>query len=414
MSNPVLRRTLQLTLSGGIAVMPLGLVLISIPPGQAQTPFPPEMGTAADLLPITAPPVQIPPALPPSGASQPMPLPTTVAPPMPNPPSLPQADDSYTLGPGDKIQISIFNVPELSGEARVAIDGTVSLPWIGNMPLYQLTIAQTQQLLTQQYKRFLTRPPVINVVLMEMRPVRVTVSGQVNRPGTYEPLAVGDVSRPGTYAPDNLQAGYRPNRPIPTLTQALQNAGGITPQANIRRILVRRPQRGGNRVAQIDLTRLINQGDAAQDIALRDGDSIVVPMADEIDTAEAIRMGSASFAPRNIRVQVVGEVVRSGPVEVANGASLNQAILAAGGFNQERALKSEVEFVRLNQDGSVMRRNIPVDLAAAPNDTNNPLMRENDVIVVQRSRTTTVKDNVGGFLTPLTGVVSILRLLFDR
>jgi polysaccharide biosynthesis/export protein len=331
--------------------------------------------------------------------------------PTPLPPN--GAANSYTLGPGDKIQISIFNVPELSGEARVSVDGQLSLPWVGNLSVDQLTIAEVKQLLAQQYQRYLTRPPVINVVLMEARPIRVTVSGQVNRPGTYEPLSVNDLNRPGTFTAETTQVN-RLNRLAPTLTQALQNAGGITAQANIRRILVRRPQRGGARVAQIDLSRLINQGDTLQDIALRDGDSIVVPMADEIDPAESIRIGTANFAPRNIRVQVVGEVVRPGPVEIANSASLNQAILAAGGFDQERAQKSEVEFVRLNQDGSVIRRNIQVDLAAAPNDDTNPILRENDVIVAQRSKTAKIKDNVGGILSPLSGVVNLLRLLFGK
>jgi polysaccharide biosynthesis/export protein len=369
---------------------------------RVQTPLPPN---GPSTLPSGTVPGSI--SIPIAPANDPTALPV-------NPPTLGRGvDDSYTLGPGDKIQISIFNVPELSGEARVSIDGDLSLPWVGNLSVYQMTITEVKQLLTQQYQRFLTRPAVINVVLTEARPIRVTVSGQVNRPGTYEPLSVNDLNRPGTFTAESTQVA-RVNRPAPTVTQALQNAGGITSQANIRQILVRRPQRNGTRVAQIDLSRLINQGDTLQDIALRDGDSIVVPMAESIDAAESIRIGTANFAPRNIRVQVVGEVVRPGPVDIANNGSLNQAILAAGGFDQQRAKTSEVEFVRLNQDGSVVRRNIQVDLAAAPNDDTNPLLRENDVIVAQRSKTTQVKDNVGGFLSPLSGAVNLIRLLLGK
>ncbi len=380
-----------------------------------QTPLPPgapDLNISPNISPGNNPPlnsVSIP-------ASGPIAVPAAETPTLPFPRSSGGVDDSYTLGPGDKIQISIVNVPELSGEARVSIDGDLNLPWVSNLAVYQMTIAEVKQLLTQQYQRFLTRPAVINVVLMETRPIRVTVSGQVNRPGTYEPLSVNDLNRPGTFTPEATQV-TRINRPAPTVTQALQNAGGITPQANIRQILVRRPQRSGTRVAQIDLYRLINQGDTLQDIALRDGDSIVVPMATAIEPAESIRIGTANFAPRNIRVQVVGEVVRPGPVEIANSASLNQAILAAGGFDNQRAQTSEVEFVRLNQDGSVVRRNIQVDLAAAPNDETNPLMRENDVIVAQRSKTTKVKDNVsgiGGILSPLSGVVNLIRLFLGK
>jgi polysaccharide biosynthesis/export protein len=198
--------------------------------------------------------------------------------------------------------------------------------------------------------------------------------------------------------------------------QALQTAGGITQQANIRQVMVRRPMRDNRmRVTQVDLWSLIRSGNAAQDITLRDGDVIVVPQATTIDPAMAYRLGTASFSPRSVRVQVVGEVTRPGLVEIPTNSSLNQALLAAGGFDNDRAKKSAVEFIRLNPDGTVEKRDIAVDLASAPNDTNNPVVRDNDVVVVARTNQAKTTDKVkgfGGLLAPLSGVVSILRLLF--
>jgi polysaccharide biosynthesis/export protein len=328
-------------------------------------------------------------------------------------------EETYALGPGDRVQISIYNVPELSGEARVSADGYLSLPWLGNVSVSQMSLTDARRLLIQQYSQFLTRPPVLTFTLLEARPVRVTVSGEVNRPGTYLPTVTpGDVNRPGTFTPESPSQLARSSFQWPTLTQALQQAGGITQRANIRQVIIRRPQWGGrNLVTRVDLWRLINAGSNAQDISLRDGDSIIVPVAEQADAAEALKVANANFAPRVMRVQVVGEVVRPGPVEVPTSSTLNQAILAAGGFDNQRAQKSEVEFVRLNVDGTVERRWIPVDLAAEPNESTNPMMRENDVIIAQRSRSTRTGDkleSVGKVITPISGVASILRLLLGK
>jgi polysaccharide biosynthesis/export protein len=323
-------------------------------------------------------------------------------------------EETYTIGAGDKLQISLFNVPELSGEVRVGADGQMSLPWIGVVSANRMTLAEVKQLLTQKYKPFLKRPPLVTLTLLETRPVRVVVAGEVNRPGTYEPAAQ-NVALPGTFT---ATAPVQSNRNVlqwPTLTQALQTAGGITPQANVRQVMVRRPLRDNRmRVTQVDLWSLIRSGSAEQDITLRDGDVIVVPQAVTIDPTMAARLGQASFSPRSVRVQVVGEVTRPGAVEIPTNSSLNQALLAAGGFDNDRAQKNAVEFIRLNTDGTVDKRLIAVNLASPPNDTTNPIVRDNDVVVVPRTSTTKVTDKakgVSGFFSP---VLSLLQLLFGR
>jgi polysaccharide biosynthesis/export protein len=324
----------------------------------------------------------------------------------------PTIDETYTVGAGDKLQITLFGIPELSGEVRVGADGQMNLPWIGIQSVHRLTLAEVKQLLTQKYQPYLKRPPLVTLTLLETRPVRVVVAGEVNRPGTYEPAAQ-NVTLPGTFTATAPVQGNQNVLQWPTLTQALQTAGGITPQANIRQVMVRRPLRDNRvRVTQVDLWSLIRAGNAAQDITLRDGDVIVVPQATTIDPTMAARLGTASFSPRSVRVQVVGEVTRPGPVEIPTNSSLNQALLAAGGFDHDRAQKSAVEFIRLNTDGTVDKRLIAVDLASPPNDATNPIVRDHDVVVVPRTNTTKVTDRakgLGGFFSP---VLSLLQLLF--
>jgi polysaccharide biosynthesis/export protein len=323
-------------------------------------------------------------------------------------------EETYTIGAGDKLQITLFNVPELSGEVRVGADGQMNLPWIGIVSANRMTLAEVKQLLTQKYKPYLKRPPLVTLTLLETRPVRVVVAGEVNRPGTYEPAAQ-NVALPGTFTATSPVQSNRNLLQWPTLTQALQTAGGITSQANIRQVMVRRPLRDNRmRVTQVDLWSLIRAGNAEQDITLRDGDVIVVPQAVAIDPTMAARSGTASFSPRSVRVQVVGEVTRPGAVEIPTNSSLNQALLAAGGFDNDRAQKSAVEFIRLNTDGTVDKRLIAVNLASPPNDDTNPIVRDNDVVVVPRTSTTKVTDKAKGLSGFFSPVLSLLQLLFGR
>lgn len=314
--------------------------------------------------------------------------------------------EAYVLGPSDRIQVDIFNVPEFSGPENgvheVLVDGTVTIPMIGIVDVQGMTLEQTQQLLSMRYAALLTRPPQLTVTLLSSRPLRIAVAGEVNRPGTY---AAELTTQAGGGSPTT-------GRLWPTLTQVIQQAGGITQQANIQSIEIRRPQRNGSDAVMVaNLWDLIRNGDINQDVRLRDGDTVVVPTAQEPSPAELGEISTANFSPSEIPVQVVGEVVQPGRVSVPTNTTLNQAILAAGGFKNSRASTSSVELVRLNLDGSVERRTLKVDLSVPANNENNPVLRPNDVVMVNRNAIATAGDALGVFLSPLTAVTAVFRLL---
>ncbi|MGB3136876.1 MAG: SLBB domain-containing protein [Nodosilinea sp.] len=314
--------------------------------------------------------------------------------------------EAYVLGPGDRIRIDIFNIPEFSGPENgvheVLVDGTLTLPLAGTVAVQGFTLADAQAALTASYAPLLTRPPQLTVTLLSARPVRVVVAGEVNRPGTYTIELEAETSGSGSSSA---------SRQWPTLTQVIQEAGGITQQANIKDIQVRRPQLEGDAVVTTSLWDLIRTGDISQDIRLRDGDTILVPKAVAISPEESIAVSSANFSPTEMPVQVVGEVASPGGVTLPPNATLNQAILAAGGFEGSRAQTSTVQLVRLNIDGSVDQRTVDVDLAAAANDTTNPILRPNDVVVVDRNFAASAGDTLGLLLRPFTSLTSVLRLL---
>jgi len=219
----------------------------------------------------------------------------------------------------------------------------------------------------------------------------------------FQIAIVGEVARPGSYT-----IGADSEEP-PTITRAIKTAGGITSQADVRNLRLRRTTRSGAvEELDINLWQLLQAGDLSQDPLLQAGDTITIPRAEAIDITETQSLAAANFSPSTIRVNVVGEVVSAGTQELPPNTPLNQALLAAGGFNN-RARRSSVELIRLNPNGTVNKREIEVDLARNIDDENNPILLNNDVVVVNRSALSTVSDSFSALLAPVSGFFSFIN-----
>lgn len=238
------------------------------------------------------------------------------------------------------------------------------------------------------------------------QPLRIIVAGEVNRPGPHsiKSEAVPQAQIGGT-APT---VGNKVQ--VPTVTRALQIAGGITQSANIREIEVRRRTNAGpEQVLKINLFELLQAGDSRQDMPLQDGDRVIVPTATTLSPADAAILARASFSPDSIAVNVVGEVAKPGLVQLPPNTTLNQALLAAGGFNA-RAKKREVSFLRLNPNGTVDRRDIAINFDQGINEQSNPPLRNNDTIVVGKSGLASIGDTLGTVFAPLSGFLGIFNI----
>ncbi|WNZ25035.1 polysaccharide transporter [Leptolyngbya sp. NK1-12] len=323
-------------------------------------------------------------------------------------------EEAYTLGPSDQIQIDIFDVPELSGATAgryiVQLDGTINLIWAGPVKVQGLTLQQAEQAISQAYARFI-RNPLVTVSLIETRSLRISVAGEVKRPGAYV------ISPEG--ATDNRilveagGAGGGVTNQWPTVTKALQAAGGITQFADLRRVQVRRPLTDGSlEIIDVNLWELLRTGELNQDIRLRDRDAIVIPTATTLNESEALVLGSANLSPETIRVNVIGEVSNPGVIEVSPNTPMNQALLAAGGFQRPRARTSKVELVRLSPNGTAIRRTVDVDLAAGINDQTNPALRDFDTIIVSRNGNAVFSDNLNSVLDPFDRFFGIFNTIF--
>lgn len=237
------------------------------------------------------------------------------------------------------------------------------------------------------------------------QPINIAIIGEVYRPGPYT-LEGGQARTEDAGIPGFSSDSNSPT----TVTRALQVAGGIRPEADIRRVqVVRSTRQGTTQVFEVNLWELLETGNLQQDAILQGGDTVFVPTAVAVDPEAVPSIAAASFSPNSIQVNVVGETERTGTLELPPNTSLSQAILAAGGFNN-RANETEAELIRLNPNGSVSRRMIDVDFAQAIDEESNPLLRNNDVVVVNPSTIANVDDEVGSILGPIGRVVQSIFL----
>ncbi|KMM17589.1 sugar transporter [Synechococcus sp. GFB01] len=311
-------------------------------------------------------------------------------------------EDAYILGTGDGLLLRFLAVPDLSGPIEILNDGTASLPLLGIVRLGGLTLSQASQWLETLYRKQLQRPN-LQLRVVQPRPLRVALVGEVERPGIYT-LTTTEASK--TEAAVSISGA-------PTLVDAIQKAGGLTAMANLGDVWLQRRMPGPEqryKRARVDLLALVREGDMVQNPLLFDGDVIRIERVSEESAAQAAEMASSTLSPTEITVNVVGEVKAPGRLQVPANTPLMQAILAAGGPENWRARTSKVEVVRINRNGSAQRRTYVYDPSQDVSMAKNPPLVAGDTVIVNRSRYAVASDAIGAVGEPLTGLVNALTL----
>jgi polysaccharide export outer membrane protein len=320
----------------------------------------------------------------------------------------------YRLGPGDRLKMSVFRMEGYEATAEVLSDGTLSLPRLGSVPVWGLTLDEARSRITAGYSRILRRP-IVYLDLVEARPVRVAITGEVQRPGLYS------ISKGGANQLASTGGGTSPGTVIqtsgwPTLLEAIQKAGGLTAYGDLRRLTVERRMGGPGsplKTLQFDFWQVLSGGGSATNPLLYDGDSISIPRADNLSEAELLAVASSTFAPDTITVNVVGEVLRPGTQNVKANSPLSGALLSAGGLTR-RASGGNVRLLRLLPSGAIKQAMIHFDPSAPLGSAQNPPLQQGDVVVVDRHRWAKATDSLTDVLQPVGPVInasSLLRIL---
>lgn len=142
---------------------------------------------------------------------------------------------AYRLGPGDQVIITVFGEDDLSMNFRLNDTGKLNYPFLGELNVEGLSVAELEQLITNGLKGPYLVDPNVTVSIGEYRPF--FVHGEVKKPGSY-----------------TFQPGL-------TLEQAIAMAGGFTDRANRKRIERIRGDVRGAKPERITLTAPVMPGD---------------------------------------------------------------------------------------------------------------------------------------------------------
>ena len=160
----------------------------------------------------------------------------------------------YVIREGDTVQMSVFNEPELAVSGRVSRDGTLQCPLIGLVRIGGLSQLSASRIIEAAYQKDYLVHPEVNLFVSQFSVQRVTVLGQVQRPGALE----------------------IPSEKRLTILQVLGMAGGPTRIANLKKVLVKRHINGRQETIKVDINGMVSGSDKVM-FYVKEDDVITVP-----------------------------------------------------------------------------------------------------------------------------------------
>jgi polysaccharide export outer membrane protein len=270
------------------------------------------------------------------------------------------ADSDLPIGPGDLVEVSVFEVEELSKlKLRVPTRGVISLPLIGPVEAAGRTVSELEEDIRTKLQQKFMHHPQVSVFVHEHNSQRVSVLGAVRRGGVItltRELRVADALAMAEGLADDADHVVYLIRRAPDTVAGLRTAtAAATPVSGAR---VDTPKQPGEVMAPIDLAELADGRDDLN-IALRPGDVIHVPRA-------------GSF-------YVGGSVEHPGSFLLKAKTTVQQAVFAAGGVKDVADWK-DVRLYRRSPAGEV--ETTTLDLNALEDGQPAPELRAHDVVIV--------------------------------
>lgn len=299
----------------------------------------------------------------------------------------------YRLGPGDSIFVNVLRFPDLSFQSTLDAAGNVLVPLVGVLNLQGQPVEQAREQLRIAFDRYVIDPQV-DVILIAQRPVQVTVLGEVVRPGLY-PLS------------------------DPQLSAAVISAGGSTGLADLRQVRIRRNLPDGTIAEQdFDLFTPLRDAVTIPDVQLADGDTIIIPTLTEEARQDYDRslVARSTLAQQQINVRFLnyasGTGGAVGNVVLANGSSFVDAIAAISPSLGEADIRN-IALIRFDvQQGKAIAQELNGRQAFRGDSSQNPMLENNDVIVIGRNLITRITYFFNTFTQPFRDVLGFL-LFFD-
>ena len=159
------------------------------------------------------------------------------------------APDAYRIGPEDVLQVAVWKNEAMSRTVPVRPDGKISLPLLNDVQAAGLTALELREVLASKLAEYMPSPEV-SVIVSDVRSFKVSVMGEVARPGRFE-----------------LKSWT-------TVVDALALAGGFTQFATRSRIIILHPDGATMKRIPFNYNKLAGE---QENFYLRNGDIVLVP-----------------------------------------------------------------------------------------------------------------------------------------
>ena len=263
----------------------------------------------------------------------------------------------YLLGPGDLLQITVFETQDLNAEVRVSSRGVISLPLLGNVDVRNLTAAAAETKIEKELKVKYLQDPHVSIYIKEHVSKQITLVGSFKKPGTYD---------------------YVSKR---KLLDVIAIAEGLSEKAGSAAYITRFDDKTKKNVNYfIDLDELVRRGNMEQNIVVMGGDVVFIP-----ETGQCF---------------VDGAVRKPGTYPLRNGMTITEVITLAGGL-AGYADSDKIKLIRRVENGKE-RQVLSLsfnDLQGGVGDS--LLIKDQDIIFAESSTSGTLFSGSGftiGFL----------------
>lgn len=325
-----------------------------------------------------------------------------------------EAPDVELLSRGDLIEVSVGADKTFSGRYEVSRDGALKLPHLQAIPAQGRSVEAlendlSKELAVEGYYRI---APSVSIRVADFAPARVNVAGAVFQPGGY--TVGGEVKQEKDAARADALGGNSEGR---SLSTALRAAGGVRPDADLSRVVIRRD---GERMV-IDVRPAI-EGRSFPDMMLISGDEVEVPSLacflealvapTAITTPGVLVFMSNLTQPANSNSQAA---ISRDTRELPYGTRFVQAVFGmncVGGTQTTNADRSAVLFSRnpISGESIVIERRIEDLLRRADRDEFDPFIMPGDAIACYDSAVTNITEIARAMVGVIGAPLALLAL----
>ena len=237
---------------------------------------------------------------------------------------------AYNLAPGDKITVTVFGQPELSGDLLVDGAGIIMLPFVGGLEIKGLTVLECQKLIHDRLADGILTQPSVSVRVSELRPLYI----------------LGDVRTPGTYA----------FRYSSTVKSAVAAAGGFGVAEPAQNAALSEFLLADERVRQLSVQKQALLVRSARLEAQRDGMKTFNPpppsdLTEKNNMAELVAAEKETFDSQGAMLQTQLDLLRSQKPRIQNEIAAVNAQIAASTKQRELISAHSDEYSRMVKQG---------------------------------------------------------------